>query len=484
MDFLKPTVNFPAYLSSQKRIIFMSMGISTLCFVLLKFCFPYPDFFVDSNSYVLWAFSRADVAYRPTGYSFFLRFTHSLMVSAYFTVFVQYLLSFLSMIFCFFSVDYLFGLPKKLKTVLLVLLLVNPLLLFQTNLISSDSLFCSCTVVWFTLWCWIIKTNWLWAFVLQLLLLYCCVEIRYTALFFPVTAVVTVFLFRTKWLYRIAAFVLTMSVVLFCIQRQKSLNELEVGTPAFSAFEGWQIANNALYCYKHISIDESDLPSIGSVRLDNDVRHCIDSVPDPGKVGSAYIWEKQSPLRKYQYQVGRVFEIAYFPAWCVASIAMHEYGWYIVKNFPKEFAIYYILPNTVNYFYPESEALANYNAGNMLVPPDTKEWFGLDIDYLVCRFPDMQAAIIVIMPAMSLLLNVFIIVVILLFLFRNVPKWKKTDRDTRNLFVAWSVFYFAFMGFTIFAAAVNLRFMDSIFILGPIMSFALLSPVKPIEGNR
>jgi hypothetical protein len=474
---------FWTYVRTQKKMILIASVISTACFTVLKYCFPYPDFFVDSINYVLWAVDKFDVAYRPTGYSYFLRLTHTISASATFTVFIQYLLFFLSSLFFFFSADYLFGLPAKLKWLLLIIIVINPILVFQTNLISSDSLFCSLTVSWFTLCLWIVRRpGWL-VMMLQSLVLYLSFSVRYAAMFYPLITIVAFILSVSgKW-YKLTGIALTAGSMLFAIERQANANEQETGTRTFSGFSGWQIANNALYCYKKISVNTIDLPTSQTQVIDALVKRYIDSVDAPDAVGYVYLWDKNSPLKKYLHVKEYRDHIDYFKAWFAVSGPMSDYGWYIVRNYPGAFTRYYILPNTLNYFYPDKEIMANYNASGITLSPETKAWFDMDADNLSCRFPDLQKNIIAVYPACSLLLNVFSIVAILLFLSRNFRSWKKTRREVRSLFLLWCCFYFVFMAFTIFATAVSLRYMDPFYIIGLVIPFILIRKEKYADEN-
>ena len=182
--------NFISYLRGQKLLLIVAGCLSVVLYPLLRYCYPLPDLFVDSVNYVLWAQYDLPVAYRPVGYSVFLQLVHGVSESSGAVVFAQYLLFVLSSVFFFFSVDYLFGLPKKLALPILVVILCNPILLFQSNLISSDSLFCSLTIVWLTTCLWIVKRPGWWPLIAQLLFLSLAFRVRYIAMFFPVVAIV------------------------------------------------------------------------------------------------------------------------------------------------------------------------------------------------------------------------------------------------------------------------------------------------------
>jgi len=480
-----PTNNFWSYLISQKKIILFALCISAVCFILLKYCFPYPDFFIDSTSYVEWAVHNYEVDYRPVGYSQFLRLVHQISPNSLFTVFIQYVLFFLSSLFCLFSIDYLFRIGERLKLLLMIVVLINPILILQANLISSDSLFCSLTVVWFTLCLWIIKKqNW-WALFLQLLVLYLNFEVRYTALFYPVASSLAFVLCPAKLKYKFIGIALTLVTILVFINRQKDLIEEKTGTRVFSGFAGWQIANNVLYCYKNIDIAANDLPSKDLQVIDQYVKRYIDTIEnEPGFVGTQYMWDRRSPLKQYQYMVMKSTREIYIKAWFIVSKPFNEYGWYIIRNYPKEFLRYYIMPNTKNYFYPGLEALASYNASTGPLPAETKEWFDFDTDNLNCRYAHIQESTMILYPSISLILNVFNIAAIFLFLFRALRTRKKMSGDIWRLFLFWSVFYFAFMAFIIFATPIVLRYLDPIFILGFVLPFPLLSYIWPAKHQK
>jgi hypothetical protein len=475
--------SFYLYLRSQRKLIFVALAISFVIYIPFKYCFPLPDLFVDSSDYILWATYNFSVAYRPLGYSVFLQLLHFISSAAAFTVFIQFCLFLFSTLFCFFNTDYLFGLPSKFKMLVLLLTICNPILIFQTNLISADSLFCSLTILWLTACLWIIKMPGWWALVLQLLFLYLCFRVRYIAMFFPIVAVVVFIVCSAKIYYRLIGIACTVLVIFLTIQLQKNVTEKETGTPIFSGFAGWQIANNALYCYKHIDINSNDLPSHETQVIDHCVKAYIDSVNNSGGIGDIYLWDRNSPLKKYLNICAHRGHSDYLVAWFISSIPLSDYGWYIIRHYPKEFMQYFILPNTINYFYPNPEALTNYDYKNITLTPETKQWFSLNTDHLDCKFPFLQGKIILVYPAISLLLNVFNILAILFFLSRSIPIWEKIPHDAKGLFIFWCVFYFGYMAFSIFAAAINLRFLDFLFVPGFIMPVILFKSCTSIKSQ-
>ena len=477
--------DFRNYLGEKKKTILIAFCVSLVSFVLLKYLYPYPEFFGDSHAYIDWAVRKYAVSYRPTGYSYLLRFLHSISSPAMLTVSVQYLLFLLSTLFCILSADFLFKLPQKLVLPLLILILINPMLLIQVNTISSDSVFSSLTVMWFTLCMWIVKRGNLKLILLQIALLYLCFEVRLTAIFYPVVPVAAILLSAFKPLQKAMAIGLTMLVIYFAIERERNLMEETTGTRVYSAFPGWQIANNALHTYKHIDLDPSDLPSEDLKLLDACVRYFIDSIPiPPGKVVYSFLWNTKSPLKQYAGVMSERTGRPYGKIYVATSELYSEYGWYIIRNFPAEYIQYYLIPNTLLYFYPDREAMTSYCDGATNILPATQEWFELDTQNLSCRLPELHENIIMAFPPISTLLNIFNIGTVIYFFARASRKRKALPRGIWQFSMIWSVYYFLFIAFTIFATAVNLRFMTPIFVLGFIAPFVLLHNIPRKSTER
>jgi len=469
---------FFKYLLSQKRLLIIAVAVFAVLYLALKFFFPLPDFFGDSFTYIGDAMINSDITFRPKGYPIFLMLMHYISGSANFVVFAQYLLFFLSTLFCFFSCDHLFGFPEKFKKVAFYLALVNPVLIFQANLISSDSLFCSLTVVWFTLCFWAIKKhNWP-ALILQAVFLVLCFQVRYTALFFPLVGVAAFTFSRGRVLYKLAGIAITISVIYFSVERQKNLIKAETGEPIFSGFSGWQIANNVLCYYKEIKVDKDDFPSIESELVDRFVKRVIDSVYTPNYVGTKYIWDKTSPLKIYLYARLKYTKNIYYREWWLASRPLSEFGWSIIKHNPMAYARYFMAPNFINFLYPDPEALTNYDGWHSILTIGSRQWYGLESDHLYCRFPGLQKKIIAIYPAIFFILNLVNLVLIFAFLFKNLKIWRKTDKYARSLFYIWSLFYFGYLLFSVFSTTVLLRYLDPLFTLGIVMPFVLFQQYK------
>ena len=108
-------------------------------------------------------------------------------------------------------------------------------------------------------------------------------------------------------------------------------------------------------------------------------------------------------------------------------------------------------------------------------------WFGFGSEHLDCTYPVLQSTVISIYPALSLALNLLNIAAILFFLVRVVPVWKSVSQEDKGLLVVWGLFFTGYMAFSIFASAVNLRFLDYLFVTGYIMPFVLFAKARKMR---
>lgn len=464
-----------AYLRENKKIIFTALGISAACFILLKLMYPLPDMFPDSLSYILWAKMDYEFQFRPVGYSRFLDFIHSYISESTMAVSViQYLVFVVSCLFCFFSVDYLFRLPEKAKWILMVLLVFNPILVFQTNLIASDSLFCSLTVMWVTCCFWMVKQEKWWALAMQILLLYLAFRVRYTAMFYPFVAVIALLFFTRRIVYKVAGVLLTIGIIMAAKSKQEQAVFDVTGVRVFSGFSGWQLANNVLYYYDKIKVDTSEFPTMELKQVDMAVRYHYDSVDKGPGIGSAFMWSKASPLKRFSRYYMQRYHAAYFPVWFRVSVLYQEYATLLIKQDPGAFLKYYIYPNALNYFYPETEQLRKYDADKLTLDTTAANWFNLESRKLYTNVPGLQEKVIAIYPTLSLILNLVNITAIVIFAIRLLKGWKRIPVNIKGLFVTWTMFFFGYMFFSIFATVVTLRYMDPLYIMGFVMPAILL----------
>ena len=475
---LSPEQNFVAYLKSQRTVLAIWMSVAVLQCALLEFLFPYPDFFSDSYTYVADAVVNLGLSFRPQGYPDFLVYLHQVMPSPGLVVLTQYLLFILSSLFCILSCGYLFGLNRRKTNWLLAAVLLNPMLVFTTNLVSSDSLFCSLTVLWFTSLLWVIrKVGWA-NLTLHVLLLLACLHVRYTALFYFIISSVAFLVAQGKGVLKAIGIAATLSVLCGYISWQQDKAERLVNVRVFSGFSNWQIANNVLCYYKNIEVQATDMPSKDDSIIDYVVKRFIDTIYTEGRLGTQYMWDKRSPLKRYVMMRARLDKEKYFREWMLCSEEIGEYGRTLVKKYPMAYVRYFMLPNFRNFLVPDLEALEDYNVYNLTVTKECKRWYNLDTDFLYPRYLHLERRLMAAFPYLNCGLNLFNILFIFSFLILNWKRRKTLDRNIRGLFVAWAVFYFTYLLFSVASAYIVFRYLDITFVLGVIMPVVLFPTLR------
>ena len=480
---------FIKYVWAQKKLIAAWLLASAVLFVLLKILFPYPDFFFDSFTYVQEAATESHgFGFRPQGYPEFLYLLHILYPSAGLVVLIQYLLFTSSTLFFVLSSRYLYSVSTRQNNWLLGLTLLNPMLLFIANLVSSDSLFCSLTVLWFTSLLWIVrKPGWV-NIVVHILLLFACLHTRYIALFYFAISITAFIVANGTWFFRISGIAMSILVVYGYVAWQEHKIEDQFQVQTFSGFANWQVANNVLCYYKKLDVAPSDLPTEETKMIDLYVKRWIDSSYKDGQLGTEYMWDKKSPLKIYTTMKGRVEHEKYFYEWIRCSKDIGDYGRTLIKNNPTAYVKYFMIPNFRNFLVPDLEALGNYNYYNLTVTRECMDWYQLDTDFLSCRVLHLEEKLMFLFPYLNGLLNLLNIGFIFFFLSRNLKRWKSLGKDVRALFVVWTCFYLGYMFFSIASAYVVFRYLDVVFILGVVIPVILypyaLKNIAPTENEK
>jgi hypothetical protein len=409
------------------------LPIMAVEWIVFKCCYPYADFFTDSYSYIQAAAQRDAISFRPIGYSLFLRAVHVVSVSDTFLVTLQYGLVQGASLGLVLSLRRWCGLRDRTTGVLVGFLLLNPLIPYLCNYVSSDALFVGLSLVWLTVLMGLLRSPSWWRLGLQVLLLFVIFNLRYVALYYPAVAALTVLLTKKGLGFKAAGVVLSIGVVLAGTFWIKEITKRETGADLFSAFSGWQMANNVLNLYPHIPVDTAGLPSADCRELAGYVQRYFREEDrrrvDTGRkmvgeaereqtssVTTAYMWLRSSPLHLYMKAYQQRNKLSYFDAWNRVGVVFTQYGYFVARSHPLAFAHYYCWPSAKTFFLEDLDVFAVYNEGNTEVDKVAKDWF---------RYPGLrprvysatvQGRLLAPMPWVSLLLNAAFVVVALFFL--------------------------------------------------------------------
>jgi len=450
------------------------LPILTMEWIVFKCLYPYPDFFTDSYSYIQTAAQQDAIGYRPVGYSLFLRLVHVFSSSATLVVTLQFLLVQGASVGLVLTLRRWCALKEGVVGVLMGFILLNPVIPYMCNYISSDALFIGLSLIWLTVLTGVLRDGKWWRLVVQVVLLFVIFNVRYVALFYPAVAALTILLARRGWVYGLAGVVASVGVVVACTLWIKAITKKETGADVFSAFSGWQIANNALNIYEEIPVDTVGLPSAECRELAGDVQRYFASrkpvlVDDTTveKIGAAetkkepavttaYMWVRSSPLHVYlrDYKVHN--RLGYFDAWNRVGVIYSQYGYFVARKHPVDYLRYYGWPSAKTYFLTDLDVIASFNEGKPEIDPVAVDWFRLPRRRVEVCSATVQGKLLAPVPWLYFLLNIAYVVAAALFLpFRSL---REENRVFTGSFRLASAFLLANTFFSIFATPSVFRY--------------------------
>lgn len=460
--------------SKYLRIAVVGMIVQLAIFKLL---YPFADYFSDSYSFIETAISGADFNIWPVGYSKILYAFHAITHSDTALVSFQYLFAGASMLLFFFTILYWYNPTNLTITILYIFLFFNPLLLYLSNYISSDSLFMSLSLIWITLFLWIIHRPRMWYLWPHALIIAIAFTMRYNAMYYPLVSVVAFLLSRYNWPLKIAGILLPIVLIAAFIAYTREVAFKITGTRQFSVFSGWQWANNALYMYPFIEVDRAKLPP-QSIAFDHMVKNYFDTIPDEMKTvspiqGAFYIKYSKAPLKWYlrDYLVKNKLHYDGVASWGAVSPVFGVYGSHLAKQHPGAYFRYFLLPNTVNYFLPPLEKLEVYNLGmNELLDPVAQQWFGYKSMQVHCISNNFQGSLLHLFPAVFLLVNLASFIILISYIVTKA--YKTVPRDFNYVLLLIATLFLGNMGFSILASPIVFRY--QVFPMITYIAFCLL----------
>ncbi len=432
-------------------------------FCVFKYLYPYAAFINgDSYAYLDSAYHNLDTATYPIGYSRFLRLFSVFCKWDTALVGFQYLLVESSLLALVFTLCYFLKPAKGTKIVLVCFVLFNPVLLYLANYVSSDTVFLSLSLIWFTLLFWIMYKPTPKLVFWHGVVLFLAFTVRYNALFYPAIAFLGFILANKRFWLKLAglafAVVLIFSFVQFTSNKYQKLTNIKQFTP----FTGWQLANNAMYAYRYVdSAHRKPVPKKFEA-LDKGIREYFDSTRDvrrfPSeamKASTVYMWSPGMPLQTYmRNQFKKDSTASQHKKWASMGPLYAEYGRYIIQQYPMQFAENYLWPNFIKYYVPPVEFLEKYNMGIDSVTEVAKVWFNYKDRKVKVRLKSYNATILNQYPVMVGVMTVMFLFGCISMLVLKAHKNPVLRKAMLLAFALWAVN----MGFSVFASPIALRF--------------------------
>ena len=453
------TIKTKPYFMTARNTLLAAFAMAGV-WIAFKHFYPYADFFTDSYSYIHAAAQKDIVDYRPIGYPVFLRLVHAVSPSDTFLVTLQYAGVQLSSLALYARLRRWCRLTAGAQRLILIFLVLNPVIPYTCNYVSSDALFIALSLLWFNVLIGVIlRPSWKllgW----QLLLLALIFNIRYVALYYPAVAAISFVLTRKDLRFKMAGIGASLAVVAIGIVWIKAVTRQQTGAPVFSAFSGWQIANNALHIYPYIPVDTVGLPSAESQELADSVRSYFARVgpaaKNPPSVTTAYMWRRDLPLHRYMAAYERRHSLSYFESWNRVGVVFTEYGYYLIRTHPLAYTRYYIWESAKSYFYPALESYTVYNEGRLEVDPVARDWFNYADTRVRVSSAAFQGELLAFLPLVYIVLNLVFIATACLFM--SVRELRQRYPEFTLCFGLVSAYLLANAAFGICASPAVLRY--------------------------
>lgn len=456
--------------SANKKWLYLTLVITVIYLILLRNFLPSPSFLSDSFTYIQAARDNSVISFRPFGYSAFLQCLHHLTTSDLAIVVTQYILNIIANLLLFFTCIYHFPLHRKLKWLLFVLLIGNPLYLIYSNYILSDALFCSITVLWFTLLILILKKPKWKYFIIQLLLLAFLFGLRYNAIVFPLYAAGALIFSTQSFWKKLIEILLVFFLIFILVKSITHKTEVETNVHVFSAFSGWQLANNAIHILRHLPEDTTELKGHNK-EIYQYIRAYLQTNPSEKnnkEVTAQYMWNDNSPLKQYlRYRRKTDHQNSYLNVWTAMGPVYSNFGTKIILDHPFSYLEYFIWPNILNYFAPDMEAYGVYNENKNTVGAVAIEYFKYKSNQIKTNHADLYKVIIIPWKLIFTTLNLLFLLLFSLYLFTGA--FNNNDKFFNLSLLLFSFFYTGNLIFVSSLAPITFRY--SVFIVTLIMPF-------------
>ncbi|MCS3800122.1 NAD(P)-binding protein [Niastella sp. OAS944] len=472
----KPTASFPelesvvpfkAFLYNDKRnriYLYCSAIAIIIQFAVFKYFYPFASFINgDSYVYLETAYQNLSINTYPVGYSNFLRLFSVFTKSDLILVAFQYLLLNISLLVFLFTIFYFYKPGKPAQIFLLAFLILNPVFLYLSNYVSSDTLFLALSLMWLTQLIWIIHRPTTKLIIWNGLILFCVFTIRYNAMYYPIIAGIAFLLSKQKWWMKIAGPAIGVALIgLFVLYTGNQYKKL-TGVWQFSPFSGWQLANNAMYAYRYVDKADRTIVPTRLREIDKMISTYFDTTKDlkrfpheKMKASTVYMWTPGLPLQKYMVDHSKNDTSKKdLKRWAAVGPLYSGYGSYIIRKHPLAFLQYYIWPNAVKFYAPPVEFLEQYSTGKDSVAPIAQQWFGYKSRKITSRFKDFDVQILDFLPIMAGMLHiVFLFGLMGYLMFQGYKKQPWLNKAILLVTTFWLLNF----GFSVFASPIALRF--------------------------
>jgi hypothetical protein len=446
----------------ENKVLFaFTLIVMLLSFAWLKYIYPYPNFISpESYNYLESATNNDLINMWPVGYSKFLRMVSVFTRSHLALVIFQYILLIAAVLYFLFTLRYFVSPGKWLFRITLAISVLNPLLPHIANFVSSDALFASLSMIWFTQLWWILYQPTKILLLVHAFILLGAFTVRLTAVYYPIISILIIFFSHmpaSKIKVGIAAIVILFLVL---IGRTQYEYLIRANIIQYAAFGKWQMATNAIIGYtyadpipaKQAPSPFRELHSIVNQYLDS-LRHLPKS---PSKrPGGNYMWNLKSPLLQYANKHKGEKGIS-FEQEAKLGVLYANYGKWLIKRQPSAFINHYVWPNLLKYYSPPATFMGFYNSGKGPTNPVVTTWFNWKNYQLGGGFNNRTIGIMRILPNLLAIINPSFLIMVLFFI--SFSGLKQCSRINKKFFGFLLLVWFANVVISVLSVPIELRY--------------------------
>lgn len=421
-----------------KSYLITFVCIAIFIFSVFKYFYPFPHFGIESDALLNAANGNSDAHDLSYGYILFLRLFPFITKNDIGLVLFQYCILQVAVLYLFCAIYFILNPNKWVSVAIFTILLINPLFINISNLITADSLFIALSICWFSNLIHIIHRATIKKIILNGILLCLCNLVNINSIWYILISLGTIIfgpLPNKKKLRSILVIILFPILAFICTSNR--YNRI------FPSSLGWEMAGNALYAYYY-------MPPVQSVTLPSKFRelHSIsnnhmDSLrslwirPDT-LVGNYYERDEQSPLRIYltKKKLSSPDLINKLP-WLNLC-----YGAYLISKHPETYLKHFVWPNLIFYYTPTPESLLNNNRDVDTISTNIQQWFNFKEDRLQSwnhngRIPFMSRSVPI---AFGIIKSLFFIFLLYTLLVKKELQTSRYMKLTFSLVIVSSLF--------------------------------------------
>ncbi len=362
-------------LNDNKKYLLSAIAIGVVYFLVLRSLYPVPSFYSDSFTWIGAAKNNQPVTFRPIGYSKLVQFFKHFSISDLALTAAQYFSNLIANLILFFTCIYFFAYNRVSKNLLFALLILNPFYLFYSNYVSADAFFFSFTIAFFTLLIWILYKPSRYVIVIQLAILALLFQLRYNAIIFPAISSLALVISKQVWWKKVVYIFSSFLLIALLILSTLRATERYTGTKIFSAFSGWQMANNAMHILRYEKLDTSTIADKQTKEFLLYALPFFDTASFiPADASAWYMWHEYSPLKKY-VSVFAKKKVGYFRTWNTLGPVYSKFGRTIILKKPFSYLKHFAIPNSKAYFFPSLEVYEDYMEGNDTIGGVAQEYY-------------------------------------------------------------------------------------------------------------